>query len=42
VGIDRLLEVAVPRLGSTEAVAALGASLRLRRDGDAADPQLVA
>jgi SAM-dependent methyltransferase len=42
VGIDRLLSVAMPKLASAEAVAALGASLRLRRGGSVVDPELVA
>jgi 2-polyprenyl-3-methyl-5-hydroxy-6-metoxy-1,4-benzoquinol methylase len=42
VGIDRLLGVAMPKLSSAEAVAALGASLRLRHDGSVVDPELVA
>jgi len=37
-----VLRVAAPKLAAAEAVAAIGASLRLRRDGSAVDPELVA
>lgn len=41
-GTDRVLEVAVPMLGMAEALAALGASLRLRREGRTIEPRLAA
>lgn len=41
-GTDRVLKAAVPMLGMAEALAALGASLRLRRDGSTAEPELAA
>ena len=37
-----MLKAAVPMLGMAEALAALGASLRLRRDGSTAEPELAA
>jgi SAM-dependent methyltransferase len=42
VGVDQVIRVAMPGLAAAEAVAALGASLRLRRDGTAVDPALAA
>jgi SAM-dependent methyltransferase len=42
VATDPLLRVAMPGLGAAEAVAALGAALRLRRDGSTIDPELAA
>jgi SAM-dependent methyltransferase len=41
-GADRVLRAAVPMIGGAEALAALGASLRLRRDGSTVDPELAA
>ena len=41
-GPDQVLRAAVPMLGAAEALAALGASLRLRRDGSTVDPELAA
>lgn len=41
-GTDRVLKAAVPMLGTAEALAALGASLRLRRDASTAEPELAA
>lgn len=41
-GADELIRVAMPRLAGAEAIAALGAALRLRRDGTAVDPELTA
>jgi SAM-dependent methyltransferase len=38
---DRLLGVVMPKLASAEAVATLGACLRLRHDGSVVDPELV-
>ena len=38
--VDRVLPAAVPLLGAAEAAAALGASLRLRRDDTIIDPEL--
>jgi hypothetical protein len=38
---DRLFGVAMPKLASAEAIAALGACLRLRREGSVVDPELV-
>jgi len=40
VSTDRVLPVVVPLLGATEALAALGAVLRARRDGLTLEPQL--
>jgi SAM-dependent methyltransferase len=42
VATDRLLRVAIPKLAAAEAVAALGASLRLRHEGSVVDSELVA
>ena len=39
---DQVLAVAVPMLGMAEALSALGAFLRLRRDGATVDPDLEA
>lgn len=39
---DRVLPTAIPLLGAAEAAAALGASLRLRRDATTVDPELSA
>jgi hypothetical protein len=39
---DQVLAVAVPMLGMAEALSALGASLRVRRDGATVDPALAA
>jgi SAM-dependent methyltransferase len=41
-GPDQVLRAAVPMVGAAEALAALGASLRLRRDGSTVDPELAA
>ena len=38
--VERLLGAVGPLLGSTEALAAVGAGLRLRRDGSPVDPEL--
>jgi len=40
--IDRVLPAAIPLLGAAEAAAALGATLRLRRDGTTIEPELSA
>jgi hypothetical protein len=42
VGANELIRVAMPGLAAAEAVAALGAWLRVRRDGTAVDPELAA
>jgi hypothetical protein len=42
VATERLIKAAMPGLAAAEAVAALGASLRVRRDGTAVDPELAA
>lgn len=39
---DRLLGALMPMIGASEALAAVAASLRLRRDGGEADPELAA
>lgn len=41
-GSDQVLKVAIPMLGTVEAAAALGACLRLRRDGMLVEPELAA
>jgi methyltransferase family protein len=41
-GADQVLRATVPMLGAAEALAALGASLRLRREGSKVDPELAA
>lgn len=41
-GTDAVLKVTMPMLGMAEAASALGASLRLRRDGRTAGPELAA